>query len=66
MIFRSDDLGKAWNGALNNSGAILPQAVYVWYLRVGSGITADRKELHGHVTLLKKSVSGSPCQGFLN
>ncbi len=52
-VFGSDELGEAWNGALNNGGAVLPQDVYVWSLRVGNGVTADRKELRGHVTLLK-------------
>lgn len=52
-VFGADKLGEAWNGAMNNSGAVLPQDVYVWSLRVGNGVTADRKELRGNVTLLK-------------
>lgn len=52
-VFSSTDPDEAWNGALNNSGKVLPQAVYVWRISARDRFTTDQREWFGTVTLLK-------------
>ncbi|TAL59319.1 MAG: T9SS type B sorting domain-containing protein [Bacteroidetes bacterium] len=52
LIFESNDLYKGWNGAVNNSGDIVQEDVYVWKVRL---IDANEDEYNylGHVNLIK-------------
>ncbi|MBK8581433.1 MAG: gliding motility-associated C-terminal domain-containing protein [Flavobacteriales bacterium] len=52
-VFSSKDASIAWNGAKNNSGAVLPQAVYVWRVTARDQFTTDQREWFGTVTLVK-------------
>ncbi len=53
VIFESDDPHEFWNGAANNSGDILKSDVYVYRVAFEIKNTEVRKELMGHVTLIK-------------
>ena len=53
LIFRTTDPYEAWNGALDNSGDVLSQDVFVWKLRAKDQFTAEKQELIGTVTLVK-------------
>ncbi len=52
-VFISTDPALAWTGAMDNSGELLPQGVYVWRLRVRDNYGAEGMEYFGTVTLLK-------------
>jgi gliding motility-associated-like protein len=52
-VFTSLDPQQGWNGTMNNSGELLPQAVYVWRLMARDQFGAERREIMGTVTLLK-------------
>lgn len=53
IVFDSVVPGEAWNGGMNNGGSPLPTGVYAWRLRLREAISAERKDIYGHVTLLK-------------
>lgn len=53
LIFSTDDHLEEWNGAMDNSGEVLKQDVYVWKLRAKDQFTPEKQELLGTVTLLK-------------
>ncbi|MBL0044986.1 MAG: gliding motility-associated C-terminal domain-containing protein [Flavobacteriales bacterium] len=53
IVFQSSTIGEAWTGGLNNSDEPLPQGVYVWRIVVREGYSSDRKEVFGHVTLVR-------------
>lgn len=53
QVFDSTDLTEGWNGALNNSGEILPEGVYNWRLVERPTGSSDKKDWFGTVTLLK-------------
>ncbi len=53
QVFDSTDLTEGWNGALNNSGEILPEGVYNWRLVERPVGSSDKKDWFGTVTLLK-------------
>ena len=53
IVFQSNTIGEAWTGGLNNNEEPLPQGVYVWRIVVREGYSSDRKELFGHVTLVR-------------
>ena len=53
MIFESHTLGEVWNGGMHNDGNPLVEDVYVWKLIVKERASTDKKEMVGHVTLLK-------------
>ena len=53
VIFESEDPYEFWNGAANNSGDILKSDVYVYRIAFEIRETEVRKELMGHVTLIK-------------
>ncbi|MBK9420338.1 MAG: gliding motility-associated C-terminal domain-containing protein [Flavobacteriales bacterium] len=52
-VFSSKDGHEAWNGAKNNNGAVLPQAVYVWRVTARDQFTTEQREWFGTVTLVK-------------
>lgn len=52
-VFSTDDPAVGWNGALNNSGELLPQDVYVWMLKAKDQFTPEKADLIGTVTLLR-------------
>ncbi len=53
VVFESEDPREFWNGAANNSGDILKSDVYVYRIAFEIRETEVRKELLGHVTLIK-------------
>lgn len=53
VIFETEDPYEFWNGAANNSGEILETEVYVYRINFEIRGTEVRKELMGHVTLIK-------------
>lgn len=53
MVFDSTDPSLGWNGALNNSGEVLPVGVYNWRLVERPVGSSDKKDWFGTVTLLK-------------
>ena len=53
VIFETEDPYEFWNGAANNSGDILKSEVYVYRIAFEIRNTEVRKELMGHVTLIK-------------
>ncbi|MBK8499177.1 MAG: gliding motility-associated C-terminal domain-containing protein [Flavobacteriales bacterium] len=53
VIFETEDPYEFWNGAANNSGEILKTEVYVYRIAFEIRGTEVRKELLGHVTLIK-------------
>jgi gliding motility-associated-like protein len=52
MIFKSNDYYVGWNGAKNNTGALVQQDVYVWKVTF-KDFTGKKQEHYGHVTLVK-------------
>lgn len=53
LVFSTNDPAEGWNGAMGNSGNILPQDVYVWKLKAKDQFTPEKAELIGTVTLLR-------------
>lgn len=53
LVFDSTDPSEGWNGALNNSGEILPTGVYNWRLIERPVGSSDKKDWFGTVTLLR-------------
>lgn len=53
VVFDSLEPGEAWNGGMNNGGSPLPTGVYTWHLHLREAISAQRKDIYGHVSLLK-------------
>lgn len=53
MVFSTTDPYEVWEGRYQNSGEILKSDVYVYRLLYGVGSTEARKEIIGHVTLIK-------------
>ncbi len=53
VVFETEDPYEFWNGAANNSGEILKTEVYVYRIAFEIRETEVRKELMGHVTLIK-------------
>lgn len=53
VVYKTNDVNKFWNGAINNSGDIVQEGIYVWKI---SFLDANKKyyEKLGHVTLIKK------------
>ena len=53
VIYKTNDVNKFWNGAINNSGEIVQEGVYVWKI---SFLDTNKKyyEKLGHVTVIKK------------
>ncbi len=52
-VFDSTDPSEGWNGALNNSGELLPTGVYNWRLIERPIGSSDKKDWFGTVTLLR-------------
>ncbi len=52
-VFKSNDINKSWNGAINNSGGLLKTDTYV-YKMYFSDVNGKEYEKVGHVTLLSK------------
>jgi gliding motility-associated-like protein len=53
LIFQTTDPYQPWLGSRNNSGKILPEGVYAYRIRYEIARTQTKRELMGHVTLLK-------------
>ncbi len=53
VVFASDKPREWWNGAANNSGEILKSDVYVYRIAYEIRNAETKKELFGHVTLIK-------------
>lgn len=53
VVFSTTDPYKAWSGSHQNSGEILKSDVYIYRLRYGVGSSEARKEIIGHVTLMR-------------
>jgi gliding motility-associated-like protein len=53
VVFSAEEPGHSWNGTMNGSGQLLQDGVYGWRLIVRDAFSADRRELFGHVTLIK-------------
>jgi gliding motility-associated-like protein len=53
-VFSTNDLYKGWDGSMGgNGGEILPQSVYVYKLKVVSMASRNKRDIIGHVTLLR-------------
>lgn len=53
-VFSTNDLYKGWDGSMGgNGGAVLPQSVYVYKLKVVSMASRKKRDIIGHVTLLR-------------
>lgn len=53
LVFLTNDPYQPWLGSYKNNGAVLAQGVYVYRIRYEIARTQAKKELLGHVTLLK-------------
>jgi gliding motility-associated-like protein len=54
LIFTSTDPSKGWRGSLGDGdGERVQDGVYPWRLRVASRYSQERREIFGHVTLIK-------------
>lgn len=53
VVFSTTDPYLAWEGSFQNGGEILKSDVYAYRLLFGVGDTEARKEILGHVTLMK-------------
>jgi len=51
-IFGTDDPMVGWNGMVDNTGAISPNGVYVYYAKY-EGPRGDKEEFKGHITLIR-------------
>jgi len=52
-VFSTEDPYKSWLGSYQNGGEILKSDVYAYKLLFGIKDSEVRKEIMGHVTLLK-------------
>ncbi|MCC7501789.1 MAG: PKD domain-containing protein [Flavobacteriales bacterium] len=54
VVFSTTDPNKGWSGAFGGGdGEAVQEGVYPWRLRAASRYSQERRELFGHVTLLK-------------
>jgi len=53
LVFKTEDPYEPWLGSKNNSGAVLSSGVYVYRIRYEIAQTQSKRELMGHVSLLK-------------
>lgn len=53
LMFHTTDPYEPWQGRKDNSGEVLPTGVYVYRIRYEVAKLQTRRELRGHVTLLK-------------
>lgn len=53
LVFQSTTIGEAWTGGMENAEAVLPTGVYIWRIVVRERYTSERRELIGHVTLIR-------------
>lgn len=53
LVFSTTDPYEPWLGSRNNSGAVLATGVYVYRIRYEVARLQTKRELFGHVTLLK-------------
>ncbi|MBK9176079.1 MAG: gliding motility-associated C-terminal domain-containing protein [Flavobacteriales bacterium] len=53
VVFESEEPREWWTGAANNSGSILKSDVYVYRITYEIQNSETRKEMMGHVTLIK-------------
>jgi gliding motility-associated-like protein len=53
VVFQTDDYKNFWNGAANNNGKALKTDVYAYRITYEIKDSETRKELMGHVTLIK-------------
>jgi gliding motility-associated-like protein len=53
VVYTATDPYTHWQGRFQNGGEILPQGVYTYRITFESMETQTRKELLGHVTLIK-------------
>ncbi len=52
-IFNTNDASAAWNGSVNGGDHYAPNGVYVWMVEVTDAYSAERRQLKGHVTLIR-------------
>ena len=52
-VWESKNINIPWDGSYNNGGYYLKEGVYVWHIETRSVSTADKKEVMGHITLLR-------------
>lgn len=53
-VFTTTDLNKGWDGSMGgNGGAVLPQSVYVYKVKVVSMASRNKRDIIGHVALLR-------------
>ena len=53
LVFSTEDPYEAWLGSYKNGGKVLASGVYVYRIRFEVARTEAKRELMGHVTLLK-------------
>jgi gliding motility-associated-like protein len=54
LVFSSTDPAKGWSGAMGGGdGEAVQDGVYPWRLRIASRYSQERREIFGHVTLIK-------------
>ncbi|MBV6405441.1 MAG: hypothetical protein GFGODING_02214 [Flavobacteriales bacterium] len=53
VVFSSTDPAEGWNGTVGNGGGPVVTGVYPWRLRVASLYGQEKREIFGHVTVLK-------------
>ncbi|MFN3875613.1 MAG: gliding motility-associated C-terminal domain-containing protein, partial [Flavobacteriales bacterium] len=53
VVFQTEDYKESWNGAYQNNGAILKSDIYAYRITYEIKGSDTRKELMGHVTLLR-------------
>jgi gliding motility-associated-like protein len=53
QIFTTDSTNAAWNGSVNGGDYYAPNGVYVWTVEVTDAYSAERRQLRGHVTLIR-------------
>ncbi|HRH70540.1 MAG TPA: PKD domain-containing protein [Flavobacteriales bacterium] len=53
LVYSTDDPYKAWQGSYQNGGEVLKSDVYAYRILYGIQNTEARKEIVGHVTLIK-------------
>lgn len=50
-IFHTADLNEGWNGCIR--GDLVQEGVFVWYVRITDSIEKGRREVTGHVNVLR-------------
>ncbi len=53
QIFTTDNPNAAWNGSVNGGDYYAPNGAYVWTVEVTDAYSAERRQLKGHVTLIR-------------